>query len=229
MATWKSAVPDRQAMHQLKREALLREAIAAFNQKGFYATSLDDIAASLGVTKAALYHYFPNKHSLLYEAFSQALRMGFEAIAKAEAAGGSGYDRLHMAIREYLEITLNEMSRCVIITEEHALAPEDRIRIVEQRDRFEAKLRGFVRQGIDDGSIVSCDPKLAIFAIFGAVNWVPKWFSKDGAWTNRQLAQGMSDLLCRAISSAPAGQLSGNVADIPDQPDQPDERQARGR
>lgn len=69
MATWNNAVPTRKAMHQLKREALLREAIAAFNQKGFHATSLGDIATSLGVTKAALYHYFPNKHALLFEAF----------------------------------------------------------------------------------------------------------------------------------------------------------------
>ncbi|MBO9354623.1 TetR family transcriptional regulator [Bordetella petrii] len=204
MATWNNAVPTRKAMHQLKREALLREAIAAFNQKGFHATSLGDIATSLGVTKAALYHYFPNKHALLYEAFAEALRVGFEAIQSAENAGGSGLQKLQFAIREYLEVTLSEMSRCVIITEEHALEPDDRAKIVEQRDRFEAKLRGFVREGIEDGSIIPCDPKLAIFSIFGAVNWVPKWFSDSGNWSNKQLANGMSELLCRAIAKAPA-------------------------
>ncbi len=191
-------------MHHLKREALLREAIAAFNQKGFHATSLGDIATSLGVTKAALYHYFPNKHALLYEAFVEALRVGFEAIEKAEGQGGTGLEKLQMAVREYLQVTLSEMSRCVIITEEHALEPEDRARIVEQRDRFEAKLRGFVREGIEDGSVIPCDPKLAIFSIFGAVNWVPKWFSDSGQWNNKQLAQGMSELLCRAIARHPA-------------------------
>ncbi|MDM9558445.1 TetR/AcrR family transcriptional regulator [Bordetella petrii] len=199
-------------MHQLKREALLREAIAAFNQKGFHATSLGDIATSLGVTKAALYHYFPNKHALLYEAFAEALRVGFEAIESAERAGGTGLEKLQMALREYLEVTLSEMSRCVIITEEHALEPEDRARIVEQRDRFEAKLRGFVREGIDDGSVIPCDPKLAIFSIFGAVNWVPKWFSDSGAWSNRQLAKGMSELLCRSIAKQPPAAFEPDIA-----------------
>ncbi|MCD0501886.1 TetR/AcrR family transcriptional regulator [Bordetella petrii] len=199
-------------MHQLKREALLREAIAAFNQKGFHATSLGDIATSLGVTKAALYHYFPNKHALLYEAFAEALRVGFEAIEQAEQAGGTGLEKLHMAIQEYLQVTLSEMSRCVIITEEHALEPEDRAKIVEQRDRFEAKLRGFVREGIQDGSIIPCDPKLAIFSIFGAVNWVPKWFSDTGAWSNKQLAKGMSELLCRSIAKQAAAGFAPDLS-----------------
>jgi TetR/AcrR family transcriptional regulator len=190
-------------MHQLKREALLRQAIAAFNQKGFHATSLGDIATSLGVTKAALYHYFPNKHALLYEAFAEALRVGFEAIEQAERKGGTGLEKLQLALKEYLEVTLSEMSRCVIITEEHALEPDDRAEIVRQRDRFEAKLRGFVREGIEDGSIIPCDPKLAIFSIFGAVNWVPKWYSDSGEWNNKQLAKGMSELLCRSIARHP--------------------------
>lgn len=116
-----------------------------------------------------------------------------------------------MAVREYLQVTLSEMSRCVIITEEHALEPQDRAKIVEQRDRFEAKLRGFVREGIEDGSVIPCDPKLAIFSIFGAVNWVPKWFSDSGNWSNKQLAKGMSELLCRAVARHPAEAFAPDI------------------
>ncbi len=211
MATWNNAVPSRTAMHQLKRDALLREAIAAFNQKGFHATSVGDIATSLGVTKAALYHYFPNKHALLFEAFSEALRVGFAALEHADKTGRSGLDKLQMAIQEYLQVTLSEMSRCVIITEEHALEPADRKKIVELRDQFEAALRGFVREGIEDGSVIPCDPKLAIFSIFGAVNWVPKWYSLNGQWSNKQLAKGMAELLCRSIASKPADAFAEDI------------------
>jgi TetR/AcrR family transcriptional regulator len=129
--------------------------------------------------------------------------VGFEAIEAAERHGGTGLEKLQLALREYLEVTLSEMSRCVIITEEHALEPDDRAEIVKQRDRFEAKLRAFVREGMEDGSIIQCDPKLAIFSIFGAVNWVPKWYSDAGEWNNKQLAKGMSELLCRSIASKP--------------------------
>lgn len=212
MATWKNAVPNRRALHQLKREALLREAVAAFNQKGFHATSLEDIAQSLGVTKAALYHYFPNKHALLFESFSEALRVAFESLEKAQKNGGNGLEKLQMTIAGYLEVALGELSRCVILTEEHALLPEDRETIFQQRDRFEGALRDFVREGIRDGSIIPCDPKLAIFSIFGAVNWVPKWFSESGEWSNKQLAESMSQLLCRSIAAHPVPRLPEDVS-----------------
>lgn len=212
MAVWKNMVPNRKVLRELKREALLREAVAAFNQDGFYATSLDDIANSLGVTKPALYRYFPSKHALLFEAFSEALKVAFESLDKAQRSGGTALDRLQLAIQGYLEVALSELSRCVILTEEHALLPEHREIIVHQRDKYEGALRDLVREGIDDGSVVPCDPKLAIFAIFGAVNWVPKWFRAGGAWNNEQLAQGLSQLVCRSISATPAPELPIDIS-----------------
>ena len=212
MATWKNAVPNRHRLHQLKREALLREAVSAFNQKGFHATTLDDIAATLGVTKAALYYYFPNKHALLYECFSEALRVAFMALNSARQNGKTGLQKLQLTIEAYLTVALGELSQCVILTEEHALLPEHRAVIYKQRDEFEGALRAFVREGIEDGSVIPCDPRLAIFSIYGAVNWVPKWFSHKGKWRAEQLASAMAELLCRSISKHPGSALTSDVA-----------------
>src|SRR5690554_5358279 len=55
MATWKNAVPEASAQFDRKREVLIREAAASFNRRGYYGTSLTEIAKKLGVTKAALY------------------------------------------------------------------------------------------------------------------------------------------------------------------------------
>ncbi|MBB5319770.1 TetR/AcrR family transcriptional regulator [Marinobacter oulmenensis] len=196
----------------MKSEALLREAVSAFNQKGFYATSLEDIANSMGVTKAALYHYFPSKHALLFEAFKEALRVAFESLEIAQQSGRTGLEKLQFSIQRYLEVALGELSRCVILTEEHALLDEDRAEIVKQRDQYEHALRDMVREGINDGSIIPCDPKLAIFSIFGAVNWVPKWFTEMGDWSNVQLSQAMAQLLCRSIASDVASELPTDVS-----------------
>jgi len=212
MAVWKNMVPNRKVLRELKREALLREAVAAFNQDGFHATSLDDIANSLGVTKAALYRYFPSKHALLFEAFNEALKVAFESLDRAQRSGGNALERLQLAIQGYLEVALSELSRCVILTEEHALLPEHRKIIFEQRDKYEGALRDLVKEGIEEGSIVPCDSKLAIFAIFGAVNWVPKWYRVGGAWSSEQLAKGLSQLVCRSISATPIPRLPTDIA-----------------
>jgi TetR/AcrR family transcriptional regulator len=214
MATWKNLVPDRRAMRQLKREALVREAIAAFNAKGFHATALEDIAVRLGVTKAALYHYFPNKHALLYECFLRALKAAFAALNHARETGTSGYEKLHLTVQGYLSVSLGEMNRCVILTEEHVLLPEHRAIIFQQRDEFEQALRALVREGIADGSIVPCDPKLAIFTVWGAVNSVPKWFSPQGKWSAEQLAQAFADMTCRSLASTPLSTLATDVARV---------------
>jgi len=212
VTTWNNAIPNKNDLRLAKREALLREAVTAFNQRGFHATSMEDIGKSLGVTKAALYYYFPNKQALLAAAFDHVLEVAFESLESAIQAGGSGYDKLKATIRGYLRETLSELNRCVVLTEEHALMPKQREVIFEKRDRFEAGLRALVREGIADGSIIPCDPKLAIFTIFGAVNWVPKWFSTEGSWSSTQLADAMSELVCRSIAAQPVPTLVEDVS-----------------
>src|SRR4051812_3590769 len=63
VSVWNNIVPSRSMQRELKREALLRAAVSAFNRQGFNQTSLEEIAQKLGVTKAALYYYFPTKNA----------------------------------------------------------------------------------------------------------------------------------------------------------------------
>jgi TetR/AcrR family transcriptional regulator len=211
MTAWSTVVPSRDELHEAKRGALLREAASAFTRKGFHAASLDDIAQKLGVTKAALYHYFPSKHALLRECFARAFKAGFDGLEKAEARGGSARVKLNNALRFYLKEMIDELSCCVALTEEHALLPDDYAELKEQRDRFELALRDLVRQGIADGSIVPCDPKLTVFTILGAVHWVSKWFNQGGAWSADAVSKALTDLLDRMVSSTPVAALPTDI------------------
>jgi TetR/AcrR family transcriptional regulator len=193
---------------------VLREAAASFNFKGYHATSLNEIAASLGVTKAALYHYFPNKNSLLAACFEQAMDAAFASLDRGRKEGKNGRDRLVLTITGYVSQLIDELNCCVVLMEEQALEPGDRAKLVRQRDKFERALRALVKEGIEDGSVVPCDPKLAIFVILGAMNWVPKWFKPSGAWKPEQLTVALGQIFERALSSAPAAALSSDVGDL---------------
>jgi TetR/AcrR family transcriptional regulator len=211
MTAWSAVVPSRDELHEAKRGALLREAASAFTRKGFHAASLDDIAQKLGVTKAALYHYFPSKHALLRECFARALEVGFEGLAAAEATGGNAREKLHNALRFYLKEMIDELSCCVVLTEENALLPDDYAELLQQRDRFEIALRDLIRAGIADGSIVPCDPKLTVFTILGAVHWVSKWFNQGGAWSADAVSTALTDLLDRMLSTTPVAALPTDI------------------
>ena len=214
MTAWSAIVPSRDELHEAKRGALLREAASAFTRKGFHAASLDDIAQKLGVTKAALYHYFPSKHALLRECFARALEVGFEGLARAEAIGGNAREKLHNALRFYLKEMIDELSCCVVLTEENALLPDDYAELLGQRDRFEIALRDLIRAGIADGSIVPCDPKLTVFTILGAVHWVSKWFNQGGAWSADAVSTALTDLLDRMVSATPVAALPTDISDM---------------
>ena len=133
--------PTREDVHGIKRLEVLREAAASFNFKGYHATSMNEIAGSLGVTKAALYHYFPNKNSLLAACFEHAMDAAFASLERARKEGRNGRDRLVLTMSYYVAELLNELNCCVVLMEEQALEPEDHAKLVRQRDRFERALR----------------------------------------------------------------------------------------
>jgi TetR/AcrR family transcriptional regulator len=207
--------PTKADVHGIKRQEVLREAAAFFNFKGYHATSLTEIATSLGVTKAALYHYFPNKNSLLAACFEQAMEVAFASLERGRKQGKNGRDRLVLTMSGYVTQLIDELNCCVVLMEEQALEPGDRAKLVRQRDRFERSLRALVKEGIEDGSVVPCDPKLAIFVILGAMNWVAKWFKPSGAWTPAQLTLALSQIFERALSSTPAAALARDVGELP--------------
>lgn len=198
----------------MKREALLRAAASAFNRRGFAQTSLDEIAQNLGITKAALYYYFPTKSALVAACCDRAIRVANDSIVAAKRDGRNGRDKLGLMLRSYLKTVIGELSESLLLTEEHVLTPEDRVKLIEQRDALEREVRAVVKEGIRDGSIVPCDPKLAVFVLLGAVHWVHKWFSLKGPWTDAQVAEAVSQLIDRMLSTNPAKRLPDSVSDI---------------
>lgn len=214
VSVWHDAVPSRSMQREMKREALLRAAVSAFNRRGFSQTSLDEIAQSLGVTKAALYYYFPTKSALVAACFERAMKVANDSLAAAKRDGGNGREKLILMLRRYLKTMIGQLNESLLLTEEHALTPGDRKKLIEQRDAFERELRNLVKEGIRDGSIVSCDPKLAIFVVLGAIHWVPKWFTLKGSWSGAQVAVAIGEMLDRMLSTNPSKRLADNVADL---------------
>ncbi|MET0364350.1 MAG: TetR/AcrR family transcriptional regulator, partial [Sphingobium sp.] len=89
-----------------KREAVLLAAVRMFNARGYHATSLDDVAASLGVSKPTIYHYLGNKEQVLVECVNRGLSMLREAADVASDGPGSGHDRLRDFLVRYACINM---------------------------------------------------------------------------------------------------------------------------
>jgi len=113
----------------VKRDAVIRAAARAFNARGYHHTSLDDIAADLGVTKPTVYYYVENKEQLLFECFLAGLHPIREAFRAAERAGGSGRERLSAVVRGYARAIASEYGWCMVRAHDQDLRPAMRRQI----------------------------------------------------------------------------------------------------
>jgi AcrR family transcriptional regulator len=98
---------QRKADRIAKREAVLRSAVRMFNDRGFHATSLDDVAAALGISKRTIYHYLASKDQVLLECMTIGLQQLLQAAGEARSEAGTGRERLIKFLRRYAEINMS--------------------------------------------------------------------------------------------------------------------------
>ena len=84
---------ERAAEREEKREAVLRAAVQMFNERGFYSTTFDEVAARLGVSKPTIYHYLGHKEEVLLECVSRGIAELKDAAESASTTPGTGLDR----------------------------------------------------------------------------------------------------------------------------------------
>ncbi|HEU4333394.1 MAG TPA: TetR/AcrR family transcriptional regulator [Candidatus Eisenbacteria bacterium] len=177
-----------------RREEILRAALRAFRERGYHATTLDDIARRLGVRNTALYHYFPDKESILYECHRESLGELDRILAEARGLPEPG-ERLRHVIREHVRVMTDTLEGSPLAFEVKSLSPGRRSEIIAGRDRYERDVRRMVRGGIRAGTFRSVDAKIAVFAILGAINWIARWYRPGGAMRAEELGARFADQL----------------------------------
>ncbi|MHA3792462.1 TetR/AcrR family transcriptional regulator [Sphingomonas sp. YL-JM2C] len=183
-----------------KRQALLIAAVRMFNERGYHATLLEDVAASLGVSKPTIYHYLGNKERVLLECIALGIEHYHRAIDEARETPGSGLDRLRHFLRAYARANMDDFGRCVIRTGPEPLSPEGRKSLREGKRGIDAAMRAFIEEGIADGSIAPTDSKLLGFTLAGALNWPARWHVPGGELSAEELARRMVDMLTAGLA-----------------------------
>ncbi|MGI9245495.1 MAG: TetR/AcrR family transcriptional regulator [Steroidobacteraceae bacterium] len=197
--------------HGTKREAVIRTAARAFDERGYHNTSLDDIAAALGVTKPTVYYYVANKEQLLFECFRAGLEPIRAALRRAEDADGTGRERLREVVRDYALAIASEYGWCMVRAEHQDLGSELSGEVKALKSEIDRGIRGLLQTGIADGSIAVGDPKLAAFAIAGALNWIAHWYRAGRSLTPEQIADQFVHFLEHGLAPRAANDPATNT------------------
>ncbi|MDE2049841.1 MAG: TetR family transcriptional regulator [Gammaproteobacteria bacterium] len=174
---------------EVKRDAVIRAAARAFNRKGYHNTSLDDIAAALEVTKPTVYYYVSNKEQLLFECFVAGIEGIRAAVREARSQAAPARERLKAVLRHYGEAVASEFGWCMVRAEDQDLSPDMSAHIKAMKSEIDQGIRRLLREGIQDGSIHPCDPKMTAFALAGALNWIAHWYRESQGMTGTQIAE----------------------------------------
>ncbi|MGH1425153.1 MAG: TetR/AcrR family transcriptional regulator [Pseudooceanicola sp.] len=199
MANWNGAVASREEIRELKRRAALRVAARIFNEKGYHATSLDEIADEIGVTKTALYYYFKNKEQLLYECLKVTYDCGQNARLEAEKMNGTAFEKLRVLYSRFMENLMEERGAYTTMANIRALTDEQQAELLERRRNLDRYSRMLLDKAVEEGAVRSVDVRVTSNFFLGAVNWILRWHSEDDAMSPTDVSAQFLDLFMNGI------------------------------
>lgn len=182
-----------------KRTAVIRAAARAFSVHGYHNTSIDRIAAQLNVTKPTVYYYVANKEQLLFECFVAGLERIRMALGRAARLSAPAGERLQLVISHYAQAIASEYGWCMVRAEDQDLGPELGARIKALKSEIDQGIRRLLREGMRDGSIQRCDPKMTAFALAGALNWIAHWYRQDQSLSPRQIGDAFTRIFYQGL------------------------------
>jgi AcrR family transcriptional regulator len=172
-------------------ESLLAVAVAAFNERGYEATSMDELAVRAGITKSAIYHHVPGKEELLRLAVDRALDGLFAVTREPEATTGPAIGRLEHVVRGSIRVLTAELPFVTLLLRVRGNTDVERAALNRRRE-FDRIVSDLVRAAGHEGSVrPDVDPAVIGRLLFGAVNSLTEWYRPGGPLSADDLANAL--------------------------------------
>ena len=178
------------------RDQVLRTAADLFRERGYRATTLDDIAARLGMSKASLYTYFHAKEEMLAAISRRTIETFTRELSLVLRSDLAPEDKLRRVVRDHMRFVIANRSFLTVFFGEEANLPPRLARVLAaQKDRYDKGVERIVAGGVRAGVFRDVPPRLVVFAILGMVNWVHKWYNPRGRWGAEEISAAFLSLI----------------------------------
>ena len=181
------------------RVEILKSAAKAFRRLGYHGATVEQIAAALHMKKGNLYYYFKNKEESLYACHQYSLDQLNQLLDEVQHTDAGADTKLRRLIVAFVHTILEELHGTALFLELDALSPAHLKAVIARRDEFDHGVRRLLDQGMASGAFAPGNPKLLAFALFGAVNWIPRWFNPHGTATSQEIAELFADFFVAGL------------------------------
>jgi AcrR family transcriptional regulator len=189
---------------KVKRARILESAVRSFAAKGFYGTSMDDIAEELLLTRGSLYYYFRDKEEILALCHETANQAMLDVAERVRASALSPDQALRRIVVEHSRVMVDKFHGTALALQFDALDARRRAIVVSVRDAYEASLRDVIAEGVAKRIFRPVDPKITAFAILGTLNWMARWYRAGGGASADEIGEAFASLFLDGLR-APSG------------------------
>lgn len=185
------ADPPRRGRPGYDLDSLLAVAVTVFIERGYEATSMEDLSRRLGITKSAIYYHVAGKDELLRLAVDRALDGLFTAADEVAAMEGRAIDRLERLVRRSVRVLVDRLPFVTLLLRVRGNTKVERQALARRR-RFDHMVSELVRQAMAEGDVrPDVDPAVASRLLFGLVNSLTEWYRPRGGLSAEELADAV--------------------------------------
>ena len=150
-------------------DRILDAAMLAYGGRGYDATSLDDLAADLGIRKQSILYHFPSKDQLLDAAVDRGVGELTQVLWDVIATSDDGFDRVEAMVRGVFRLAMRRPELLGLLREVTRLGPPVLNRATDALDPLIKGATEWLRSEMAEGRVRKSDPQLLAFSVYSTV------------------------------------------------------------
>ena len=175
-----------------KREVILIKAAAMFKDKGFAASSMRDLAETVGIEAASLYNHIKSKSEILQEIIFHTATDCNVQLEEVDVDEKSSLKKIEELLRFHVRMMLNRFEEYHVMTHEWIHLSEPHLsNFIGQRRSYVQRLEAIVEKGIRDKEMKPVVPYVAVLTILSAVRGLEFWHRSQKKYSPQQMEDNM--------------------------------------
>ena len=185
-----------------KEQEIIAVAARLFKEKGYRATTLEDIAAAVGMLKGSLYYYIRSKEELLYLVVRDPIRQAYNKLEEIVTSEAPVHVKIAQAIANHMTLFHQHYPHiAVYLHDYHHLMQQLQKNIIETPKHYQRLWATLLQQGVDTGELrPDLDVKVTGYAILGMCNWVYRWYNPRGTLSAESIAAVFTKLVLEGLT-----------------------------
>ena len=185
-----------------RKQQIEEKATQLFQEKGYAATSMRDLAQLLGIEAASLYSHIKSKEEILQKTCFRMAEEFFKAWKEVEKENRSMTAKMKKAMIAHVKvITQNTSSSAVFFNEWRHLSEPFLSDFLSMRDDYEGRYIQILEDGMLSGEFKSVDKKFMMLTILSSLNWTHNWYKPNGSLSPEEVGERLANLLLNGLKN----------------------------